>query len=334
MRQGTANPTRVGFFGRDDDKRDEAESLDRIIDGGVPLAAETRLSELNMTGLFTSTLSVSEFALLSGLGPTPIAQVLGAAVHQVGWQYLPPQAQWAGNDLFCQLDSVSQAWDHARRNAFDRLREEARLVGADAVVGVHLRRGKHEWARHSVDFVVSGTAIRLPGSDPAALPALLLSDLSVQDYWKLMGGGWSPAGLLATTSVFFVSQGFRTRWQRRLAVMKNQELIEFSDGFSAARRTAVADLRSQARSASANGIVGVSLQYEIARGKFAVRGVGQGGTGLSPQTIGLGGDMPSGGADKRAGVVITVHSVGTAIRHDHAAGSSAPRTTLSLGGAP
>jgi uncharacterized protein YbjQ (UPF0145 family) len=299
------------------------------------VAAEGRLQELAAGELFSSTLSVNELALLSDLGPQPIAQVLGASVHQVGWQYLPPQAQWAGSDLFCRLEEVSEAWDRARRNAFDRLREQARMVGADAVVGVHLRRGKHDWARDSVDYLVNGTAIRLRGSERSEQSVLSLSDLSVQDYWKLAGGGWSPAGLVASTSVFFVSQGLGTRWRRRLSAMENQELFEFSDGFSAARQAAVADLRSQARSVDADGVVGVSFDYEITRGKFAVRGVGRGASGLSPGTIAIGGGelVPIGGADKRTGVVITVQSAGTAIRRQHVTERPGAQTMLSLGGA-
>jgi uncharacterized protein YbjQ (UPF0145 family) len=250
---------------------------------------------------------------------------------------LPPEAQWAGQDLFCQLDAVSRAWDQARRTAFDRLRDEAHLVGADAVVGVRLRRGQHDWARRSVDFVVNGTAIRLPDSDRSAQPVLVLSDLSVQDHWLLIGGGWSPAGLLAATSACFVSQGRGTRWRRRLSAMQNQELHEFSDGFAAARRAVVADLRGQARAAGADGIVGVSLKYELARAKITVQGVGSRGTGLRPETVAIGGGelLPLGGADKRAGVVFTVHSVGTAIRRQAVAGrrSAPPETLLNLGGA-
>src|SRR6202020_3407082 len=77
---------------------------------GVPLAAEGRLAELGAGGLFSSTLSVREFALLTDLGPQPLAQVLGTSVCQVGWRYLPAEAQWAGRDLFCELGVVSQAW--------------------------------------------------------------------------------------------------------------------------------------------------------------------------------------------------------------------------------
>ena len=39
--------------------------------------------------MFTSGLSVNEFALLRRLGPQPLAQVMGASVIRTGWQYLP-----------------------------------------------------------------------------------------------------------------------------------------------------------------------------------------------------------------------------------------------------
>lgn len=323
----------MGFFGSDDDGSGEADPLDRPTASGVPVGAADRLTELRTSGLFSSTLSANEFALLSELGPQPVAQLLGASVHQVGWQYLPADAQWAATDLFCPLDAVARAWADARKNAFDRLREEAREVGADAVVGVQLRRGKHDWATRAVDFVVSGTGIRLPDADRAARPAMVLSDLSVQDYWKLSGGGWRPTGLLAATSVFFVSQGFGTRWRRRASVTKNQELHEFSDGFAAARRAVVADLRRQARAASADGVVGVSLSYEITSGRFTVGSVGPQRSALSLETVGVGGDMPIGGASKRTGIVMTVHSVGTAIRHTTQPPTPQPQPTLNLGAA-
>src|SRR5258708_29077091 len=47
-------------------------------------------------GLFTSGLSVNEFALLGRMGPAPLAQVMGASVVRPGWQYLPalPPGEW------------------------------------------------------------------------------------------------------------------------------------------------------------------------------------------------------------------------------------------------
>ena len=340
------NPHGVGFFGGSGEQDGGTGGEAPLGPHGLPLTAEGRLAQLRQDGLFTSTLSVNEFALLTEMGPRPLAQVLGTSVYQVGWQYLSAQAQWGGRDFFCGLEVISQAWDQARRNAFARLREEAREVGADAVVGVRLHRGAHDWAKRTVDFVVNGTAVKLPDAaaspEPDAAPGSswevrrgpVLSDLSVQEYWKLKRVGWGPAGLLAATSVYFVSQGFGTRWRRRFSVASNQELSEFSHGFTAARHSAVTQLRGQAQEVGATGIVGVDLQYEIARGKFAVAGIGRTPTGLSPSTIAIGGgELISGrGSDQREGIVFTVHAVGTAIRREQTAGHIEPQPLVGLGG--
>ena len=72
----------MGFFRRDDDgARERAASLARIEEGGIPPLAAERLRALATEGsLFTSGLSVNEFALLGRLGPQPLAQVMGASV--------------------------------------------------------------------------------------------------------------------------------------------------------------------------------------------------------------------------------------------------------------
>ena len=81
----------MGFFRRGEDEDVEpAEAPARIEDGGIPSAAEARLKVLATEGsLFTSGLSVNEFALLEMLGPEPLAQVMGASVVRTGRQYLP-----------------------------------------------------------------------------------------------------------------------------------------------------------------------------------------------------------------------------------------------------
>jgi uncharacterized protein YbjQ (UPF0145 family) len=316
---------RVSFFDPPDDEDaspEEQESRQRIEAGGIPVEAERRLRSLvAWGGSFTSTLSVGEFALLSKLGPAPLAQVMGASVHQVGWQYLPIEGRWGG-EVYCELDRVMHAWDQARRRALDRLTEEARLVGADAVLGVRLRRGEHDWARGAVDYLVTGTAVRLSASAEPSWP--ILSDLSVQDYWKLSEAGWGPVGLVAATSVFFVSQSTGTQWKRRLTAARNQELTEFSRGFYAARETAVRYLQSQASAARASGIVGMQLEHQTSREKFKVA------VPYIAQGIGVGSQSPAGGKDERAGIAITIHAAGTAIRRESRAPRFPPETVLGV----
>src|SRR5437016_2908378 len=96
----------MGFFAPGGEQGDEPADAARIEAGGIPARAEERLKMLGSGGsLFTSGLSVNEFALLDRLGPQPLAQVMGASVVRTGWQYLPalepapvmmPRTQGAG----------------------------------------------------------------------------------------------------------------------------------------------------------------------------------------------------------------------------------------------
>jgi uncharacterized protein YbjQ (UPF0145 family) len=173
-----------------------------------------------------------------------------------------------------------------------------------------------------VDYLVSGTAVRLPGAVKATWP--ILTDLTVQEYWKLYQAGWSPVGLVAATSVFFVSQSMGTQWMRRLTAIKNQELTEYSRGFYAARATAVRYLQSQASAAGASGIVGVQLEHDITREKFRVA------TGYYPQGIAYSAQRQQGAKDERDGLAVTIHAVGTAIRHDEPVQRYPPEPIVNL----
>src|SRR6478672_5030220 len=95
----------MGFFARGGGQDDEkSEDVARIEAGGIPAGAERRLKNLGLPtrggSLFTSGLSVNEFALLDRMGPQPLAQVMGASVVRPGWQYLPAlepgEVVWGG----------------------------------------------------------------------------------------------------------------------------------------------------------------------------------------------------------------------------------------------
>ena len=346
----------MGFFARGGGQDDEkSEDIARIEAGGIPAGAERRLKNLGLPtrggSLFTSGLSVNEFALLDRMGPQPLAQVMGASVVRTGWQYLPaldpapvvvPSGRMSGfgptssgyqlNNAYtepslaqvrsykwhatvvCELDTLTDAWNLARRRALDRLTEEALHVSADAVVGVHLHRSDHDLGRGTIEYVVTGTAIRLPGAELTAWPTL--TDVSVQDYWRLHSAGHRPAGLLATTVVVFASPPRATRWRRARQVTQNQELDELSRGFHAARDTVRAKLLGQVSDASAEGAVGVEFAHGIHREKFPVASSLSGGMQRGWRRGRLG--IPykvSGRIDvERRGWVITMHAAGTAIR--------------------
>ena len=341
----------MGFFNRGDgEDRESDDSLKRIESGGIPLAAERRMQELAGEGaMFTSGLSVKEFALLRHMGPQPLAQVMGASVIRHGYQYLPPlppgqmvsggtgmgyyntrpggyvnqftepsiwqirNYRWHATEV-TELGVLSEAWRTARRRALDRLSEEALQVNADAVVGVRLHRSDHDLGRGTIEYIVTGTAIRLPGATGQSWP--VLTDLSVQDYWRLHEAGHEPVGFLGTTVVMFASPPTSTRLRRMRTTRRNQELEELSDAFATAREQVRAQMEGQVSDARGAGAVGVTLSHTVQRDKISLasslqtaqfRGWNRGRLGL-PYYVSGRGDA------ERRGWVITMHAAGTAVR--------------------
>jgi uncharacterized protein YbjQ (UPF0145 family) len=262
------------------------EDIARVARGGIPLAAEQRIRELAGGGTaFTSGLSIADFALARLDGVRPICQVMGSSVYKVGWQSFPWSSGWGGGVL-TELRQLTDAWNHARALALGRLEQEARLAGCHAVVDVTFAGNRHEFLSDEIEIVVNGTAVHLPEGGEAPV----LTDLSLPDYTLLRRGGYRPVGVVASTSVFYIVPSGQTRrvttgWQR---MQPNQELADFTQGVYAARESAIARATSQAEALGAGGLIGVSVEHDI-----AIREVESGG--------------------KREDLIVTFHILGTAI---------------------
>lgn len=257
----------MGFLDRllgggDDEDPARATDIARVAAGGIPLAAEQRVRELAGGGTaFTSGLSVADFALSHREGVRPICQVMGSSVYKVGWQNYPWGSDWGDDASLIELRPLTDAWNHARSLALGRLAEEARIAGCHAVVDVTFANTRHEFLAGEIEIAVNGTAVHLPeGGD-----APVLTDLSLPDYALLRRGGYRPVGVVASTSVFYIVAGRRTRqatsgWQR---FQPNQELVDFTQGVYAAREQALARAASQAHDLGAGGLIGVSVDHGV-----------------------------------------------------------------------
>jgi uncharacterized protein YbjQ (UPF0145 family) len=238
--------------------------------------------------VFSSDLSVDEFALARAVGLRPVAQVMGSSIYHVGWQQQPGGwgAQLGGVSL--ELSVVSEAWNTARRRAFARLEQEAALVGADLVAGVRLTVGRHDWAAGAIEYVAVGSAMRFQGSEPAARP--IVTDLSGQEFWKLWQVGERPLGVVGASTVHYIVAGWSTmRTQSGFgSSWLNQELTDFTQGVYDARETALGRMSKEARELGAAGVVGVSLVHSVEEREA------RGGSG-------------------RKDLVVTFHVLGTAI---------------------
>ena len=268
------------------------------MDDGIPAAALARLDELRERGgaFFTSDLSTNEFLLVQRAGFRPLSQVMGSCFYNVGWQWMPGGSTygWSGWGSYeegqtVELETQTEAWNEARRLAVARLATEAKRVGADAVVGVRLRRGSFDWAAGLLEFVAVGTAVRSQRYDLGDEP--VLSNLSGQQFAALFEHGFWPAGLVAATTVGYVMTGWRQ--QRGVAGMfstwQNQELTDFTRGIYDTRAQTMQRLSRQAHELHAHGVIGVALEHAQKEHERDAGGV------------------------KYTDLVVTMHVVGTAI---------------------
>jgi uncharacterized protein YbjQ (UPF0145 family) len=250
------------------------ESLRRIEDGGLPLEAEQRLRRLASPEggpePFSSDLSVQEFSLLSGLGVRPVTQVMGSSIYNVGWQ---PRYF----NVPTEIHALSGAFNESRQLALGRLGEEARLAGADAVVGVRISQGGHDWAAGAIEFIALGTAVRLATPMRSSGHEPVLSDLTGQQFVQLCRAGVRPVGIAAHTSVHYVPATWQTQqatsggWGGSAQI--NQELSDFTQGVYAAREKAVGAAAGQAHRLGADGLVGVQITehfrtHRVKRGMY------------------------------------------------------------------
>jgi len=295
-----------------EEARRDAESLARLEQGGIPLAASERLAALGAEGAeapFSSDLSVSEYALLHRLGVEPITMVMGSSIYHVGWQNVYFNSP-------TEFHAVSDAYNEARRLALGRLVEEAQTAGADAVVGVRVTEGAYDWAASTVEFMAIGTAVRLP-AELRGSAGPVLSDLSGQEYWQLCDAGIRPLGVAAFTSVHYAPATMRTVAAQGGGMLgggwRNQELTDYTQALYDARRTAMRGVAAQAAAVGADGVVGVRIRQHV-RGQRVARQMGV----------------------ETEDIIVTMHVIGTAVRDDPALGHSgtAPKLALSLGSAP
>jgi uncharacterized protein YbjQ (UPF0145 family) len=293
--------------GEDDDAR--LADIARVEGGGIPLAAEQRIRELAAGGTaFTSGLSVGDFALSRLEDVRPICQVMGSSVYKVGWQNYPWSGSW-GDGSLTELRQLTDAWNHARELALARLQQEAELAGCHAVVDVTFGANRHEFLAGELEIVVNGTAVHLPeGGDTP-----VLTDLSLPDYTLLRRAGYRPVGVVTSTSVFYVVPSYSTRRVTRSGSgwfsAPNQELQDFTQGIYAAREMALDRATTQGRRLGAGGMIGMRIEHHI-----AVRERGSEN-------------------NKRTDLIVTFHTLGTAIADAAEHRPLDPRTIVRQGAA-
>jgi len=221
-----------------------------------PQVADSRLAQTagaDPAGVFTSDLSVSEYVLLGEAGFEPLGFVVGSSIYHVGLQV----GRWAQNQ---ELQVLSQAMYNARELAMTRMQAEADHLSADGIVGVELRMQMYAWGQSVLEFVATGTAVRhLSGQGAHRTPdgRAFTSDLSAQDFFRLIAAGAVPVAFVLGTCVYHIAH--QSAMQALRQAGQNQEMIQFTQGVYEARELSLTRMQAEATQARSSGIVGVSV---------------------------------------------------------------------------
>jgi len=221
-----------------------------------PQAADSRLAGTAGAadgGIFTSDLTVSEYVLLGEAGFEPLGFVVGSSIYHVGIQI----GRWSQNQ---ELQVLTQAMYNARELAMARMQAEADHLGADGIVGVNLKMQMYAWGQGVLEFIATGTAVRhLGGTGAHKAPdgRAFTSDLSAQDFFRLLAAGAVPVAFVLGTCVYHIAH--QSAMQALRQTGQNQEMPQFTQGVYEARELALSRMQAEATEARASGIVGVNV---------------------------------------------------------------------------
>jgi uncharacterized protein YbjQ (UPF0145 family) len=224
----------------------------------LPSGAADRLRAMRGTGdqpaFFTSDLSVDEFLLVEQAGFEALGLVLGSSIYHVGFQW----QKWSVSQ---ELPILTRAMYEARELAMTRMEEEADLLGADGVVGVRLVFKEYAMDEGVLEFQAIGTAIRhreQKGSMRTKDNRPFTSDLSGQDLWKLIRGGYRPVSLSMGACVYHIAH--LSFMQALKQVGRNQEMKIYTEATYAARELALERMQSEAVQRGGVGVVGARVE--------------------------------------------------------------------------
>jgi uncharacterized protein YbjQ (UPF0145 family) len=242
---------------------------------GLPPAAQARMAEIKASGTWSSALSSDEFAAIRSVGFEPVGQVLGAAVYNLGYRggygcpnysyagsYSRFTTSWAGgyqgggtavssSGSGSAYGPLVQTMYAARHAALARMIAECAQLGGHGVVGVSLTFG--HFPAGGLEFRAIGTAVRAPGGVPLQRP--FTSDVTGQDFAKLIGDGVVPVSLVLGISIGCRHDDWMTRQQSSRWMSGNTEVTGYTDLINKTRHDARDQLKQDVRRHGAEGVV-------------------------------------------------------------------------------
>ncbi len=238
------------------------------------------MDEIRRSGTWGSALTSDEFAAIRSVGFEPVGQVLGAAVYNVGytggyncpgaWGYgqfgMPARTrtQVSSQGGFGSFAPLVRTMYEARHKAIDRMATECAELGGHGVVGVLLTIGG--FPAGGLEFKAIGTAVRAPGVPPVShwnnRKQPFTSDLSGQDFAKLIMKGWVPSGLALGISIGSRHDDWLTVGQTRWG-SGNAEVVGYTELVNDARHDSRQQLEKDVRRLGGEGVVIADMDLRV-----------------------------------------------------------------------
>jgi uncharacterized protein YbjQ (UPF0145 family) len=284
-------------------QRELGAEYDRLARGELASTTEKRLKELLRWEGFSSFMTPAELAVAGDADIEAVGQVVGLCGGLVTRGILRttrPGQGWArvGTPRWRERTGPVTAWAGMRLRALDRLAQQARMLGANAVVGIAGER----WLDHedepeeggvAAQVSFSGTAVRVRAFRTKEAPVLTLA--SAQELWAMLRAGVEPVGIAGGFASVETSPSAATvAASAGSGLGANVELDDLTASVYEVRRLAMERLVADARGLKPDGLLGVDLDLE----------------GIEPRRSGL----PK--------LRLTVHVLASAVRRRHASASS------------
>jgi uncharacterized protein YbjQ (UPF0145 family) len=218
------------------------------------------MTEIQSSGTWGSALTADEFAAIRSAGFEAAGQVFGAAVYAAGsasGSSCP--GAWRSSGGLEPFAPLVQAMYQARQAAIGRMATECAQLGGHGVVGVRL--SQRVLPIGGLQFTAIGTALRAPGV-AAGQQAPFTSDLSGQDFAKLIMTGWVPVGLALGISIGSRHDDWTTTRQARWS-MSNVEVAGWTELVNQSRHHARRQLENDVKRLGAEGVVLTAMQMLI-----------------------------------------------------------------------
>lgn len=208
----------------------QADIMINLRAGRVPTSTLERLQSARKGAIpWTATLTPAELLIVRSHGIRPIASVSATCWLHYGWSWTLGHAE---------------GWN----KALARLREEARIAGANAVLDVKMRTIPIT-LDSSMDFTLVGTAVKIDNLPPSPEP--IIATVPALEFVKLLEADVVPTGIAIGADYEWMSDW---RGATNQQWMGNVESRALSGLWETVRQRAHADLRQSART-QGNGVL-------------------------------------------------------------------------------